>query len=294
MNTNKQNGHKFSQMIPGKETNMVYLSEKLQSDERCIKTSMALLEVLDQHSVKYQFLKATKDIWCRDYMPIQIEKNKFVQFRYEPSYLKDDLELQSDTIEVCKANRIEPKFSKINLDGGNVVNWSDRAIISDRVFTENPEYSSKTKLITELEKLLEVEIIVIPQINSEMTGHADGLVRFVDRNTLLGNDREQEYKYWKNGINKVLKENGLDYIDIPFLNHKEKKCSDHAIGCYVNYLEIGDLIVLPIFETKDNKDKEVYDKFQQIFPDRKVEIINYNEAGYFGGLLNCTTWTIKN
>jgi len=281
-------------MIPGKETNMVYLSEKLQSDERCIKTSMALLEVLDQHSVKYQFLKATKDIWCRDYMPIQIEKNKFVQFRYEPSYLKDDLELQSDTIEVCKANRIEPKFSKINLDGGNVVNWSDRAIISDRVFTENPEYSSKTKLITELEKLLEVEIIVIPQINSEMTGHADGLVRFVDRNTLLGNDREQEYKYWKNGINKVLKENGLDYIDIPFLNHKEKKCSDHAIGCYVNYLEIGDLIVLPIFETKDNKDKEVYDKFQQIFPDRKVEIINYNEAGYFGGLLNCTTWTIKN
>lgn len=294
MNTNKQNGHKFSQMIPGKEINMVYLSEKLQSDERCIKTSMALLEVLDQHSVKYQFLKATKDIWCRDYMPIQIEKNKFVQFRYEPSYLKDDLELQSDTIEVCKANRIEPKFSKINLDGGNVVNWSDRAIISDRVFTENPEYSSKTKLITELEKLLEVEIIVIPQINSEMTGHADGLVRFVDRNTLLGNDREQEYKYWKNGINKVLKENGLDYIDIPFLNHKEKKCSDHAIGCYVNYLEIGDLIVLPIFETKDNKDKEVYDKFQQIFPDRKVEIINYNEAGYFGGLLNCTTWTIKN
>ena len=226
-------------------------------------------------------------------MTIQIEKGKFVQFRYEPSYLKDELELQSDPKEVCKANNIDPIFSKINLDGGNVVNWSDRAIISDRVFDENPEYSNKNKLIAEIEKLLEVEIIVIPQIKSDMTGHADGMVRFVDRNTVLGNDREQEFKYWKNGINKILKEKGIDYIDIPFLEHKEKKYPYHAIGCYVNYLEVQDLIVLPIFETEKNKDQEVYDRFRQIFPDRKIETINYNEIGLHGGLLNCTTWTIK-
>ena len=226
-------------------------------------------------------------------MPIQIDKEKFVQFRYEPSYLKDDLELQSDPKEVCKANNIKPQFSKINLDGGNVVNWSDRAIITDRVFDENPEYLSKNKLIAEIEKLLEVEIIVIPQIKSDMTGHADGMVRFVDRNTLLGNNREQEYKYWKNGINKILKEKGIEYIDIPFLDHKEKNYPDHAIGCYVNYLEVENLIVIPIFETEKNKDQEVYDKFKEIFPNRKIETINYNEIGFFGGLLNCTTWTIK-
>ena len=226
-------------------------------------------------------------------MPIQIEKGKFVQFRYEPSYLKDDLKLQSDPKEVCKANNITPhKFSRINLDGGNVVNWSDRAIITDRIFDENPEYSSKNKLIAEIEKRLEVEIIVIPQIKSDMTGHADGMVRFIDRNTVLGNDREKEFKYWKNGINKILKEKGIEYIDIPFLNHKEKKHPDHAIGCYVNYLEVQDLIVLPIFETENNKDQEVNDMFREIFPDRKIETINYNEIGLHGGLLNCTTWTI--
>jgi len=210
-------------MITGKETNTVYFSEKLNSDKRFTKTCNALVRLLNKHGIRCDFLKATKDVWCRDYMPIQIEKDKFVQFRYEPSYLKDDLELQSDPKEVCKANSIELKYSsKINLDGGNVVNWSDRAIISNRVFDENPEYSSKTKLISEIEKLLEVEIIVIPQIKSDMTGHADGMVRFVDRNTVLGNDREQEYKYWKNGINKILKEQGINYIDIPFLEHKEK------------------------------------------------------------------------
>ena len=31
-----------------------------------------------------------------------------------------------------------------------------------------------------------------------------------------------------------------------------------------------------------------------ILTDRIIETINYNEVGYYGGLLNCTTWTIKN
>lgn len=280
-------------MIPGKETNKVYLSERLFSDEPFTETCNTLIALLKKHDIRHDFLKATKDIWCRDYMPIQIDKGKFVQFRYEPSYLKDDPELQSDPKEVCKANNIEPQFSKINLDGGNIVNWSDRAIITDRVFDENPEYTSKSKLISKIEKLLEIEIIVIPQIKSDMTGHADGLVRFVDLNTLVGNDREQEYKYWKKGMNKILKENGLDYIDIPFLKHKEKKYPDHAIGCYVNYLEVQDLIILPIFATENNKDNEVYDMFRQLFPDRKIDTINFNSVGLYGGLLNCTTWTIK-
>lgn len=280
-------------MFPGKETDTVYLSEKLHSDKRFTKTCKALIELLGKNGIKHEFLKATKDIWCRDYMPIQIEKSKFVQFRYEPSYLKDDLELQSDPKEVCKVNNIEPQFSNINLDGGNVVNWSDRAIITDRVFDENPEYKSKTKLISEIERLLGVEIIVIPQINSDLTGHADGMVRFIDRTTVLGNERDKEYKYFKRGINKVLKEKGIEYIDIPFLQHKEKKFPDHAIGCYVNYLEVENLIVLPIFETEKNKDQEVYDRFKQIFPNRTVETINYNDIGLHGGILNCTTWTIK-
>ena len=280
-------------MITGKETNTVYFSEKLRSDERFTKTCNTLTTLLEKHSIKYGFLKATKDIWCRDYMPIQTDKGKFIQFHYEPSYLKDEPEFQTDPKEVCKANNINPLFSRINLDGGNVVNWSDRAIITDRVFDENPDYSSKVKLISEIEKLLEVEIIVIPQIKSDLTGHADGMVRFVDRNTVLGNDREKEYKYWKIGINKILKENGIDYIDIPFLEQKEKNYPDHAIGCYINYLEVENLIVIPIFETEKNRDQEVYDKFRVIFPERKIETINYNKIGFYGGLLNCTTWTVN-
>jgi agmatine deiminase len=280
-------------VIPAKETNKVYFSEILSTDPRFSSTCQSLIDILEKHSVSYDFLKATKDIWCRDYMPIQLAKDRFVQFRYEPSYLRNELVNQSIPHEVCKANHINPKISNINLDGGNVVNWSDRAIISDRIFDENPEYSDKRKLLAEIEQLLEAEVIIIPQIKSDFTGHADGMVRFVDQNTVLGNHREQEYAYWKKGMNKILKEKEIEYIDIPFLEYKDKNHPDHAIGCYVNYLEVGNLIVLPIFEIPGNKDQEVYDLFKHIFPDRNIETINYNAIGLFGGLLNCTTWTTK-
>jgi agmatine deiminase len=91
----------------------------------------------------------------------------------------------------------------------------------------------------------------------------------------------------------VLKEHRIDYVDIPFLDHKEKNYPNHAIGCYVNHLEVNNLIVFPIFETTKNKDQEVLEMFRQIFPGRKIETLYYHSVGLFGGLLNCSTWTIE-
>ena len=61
----------------------------------------------------------------------------------------------------------------------------------------------------------------------------------------------------------------------------------------MNYLEIGKLVVLPVFEVPGNKDAEALERFRQIFPDRIIETINYNEIGLEGGLLNCTTWIMN-
>ena len=199
-------------MITGKEQNTVYFSSLLQTDPRFSYSYQRLINILDKHQIKYKNLNSTKDIWCRDYMPVQIDLDRFVQFRYELSYLLEDLDHQSDPRIVCKENKLSPQFSDINLDGGNIVNWSDRAIITDRVFDENLSYSSKIHLVSEIEKFLEVEVIIIPQINIDYTGHADGMVRFVDRNTIIGNDREQKYNYWKKKMNKILQEHNIDYI----------------------------------------------------------------------------------
>lgn len=280
---------KISKSKVGEQT--VYMSDLLRTEfpDACER----LIKILDKHKVKYDFLKGTKDIWCRDYMPIQTESGKFVQFKYDPSYLKGNKEWEesrSDVKEVCRVNGIDARFSDINLDGGNVLICDRRAIISDRIFSENPDWN-KEELVSELSKLLECEIIIIPAQNGDMTGHADGMVRFVNRNTILGNRLADEYKYWRERMQKVIEKFGLEYIDVPFITDiKDPKHPYSAIGIYVNYLEVNNLIVLPVFGREE--DKQAVEIIQKAFPDKVVETINYDEVAQEGGLLNCTTWVV--
>ena len=279
---------------PARET--VYLSALLK--ERYPDTCGRLTALLEEYGIPCRFLQGTRDIWCRDYMPVQTASGKLVQFRYEPSYLKGKPEWEAsrtDPAEVCRANGITPdRTSDINLDGGNVLLCGDRAVISDRIFTENPN-RDRQQLLAELAGLLEAEIIVIPAQKTDMTGHADGMVRFINRDTLIGNDRAMEYKYWAQGIDAVLQRYRMHYEDVPFFyDYKDPKHPHHAIGIYVNYLQVGNLLVLPVFNVPGNKDAEALARIRALFPARTVVPFNCNDIALEGGLLNCITWTLRN
>ena len=269
----------------------VYMSSLLK--ERFPETCEKLLKILDKHNIKHKFLEGTKDIWCRDYMPVITESGQLIQFKYDPSYLKDTPEhvaSRSNVDEIHSKNGIKAKKSEINLDGGNVLICGGRAIISSKVFTENPGKSAE-EIKSELAELLGCEIIIIPIINTDFTGHADGMVRFVDRNTILGNNLAAEYKYWREGMQKVLVEHNLAYINVPFFEDKaHPKHRDSAIGVYVNYLEVNNLIVVPVFGHE--KDAEAVDVIRKAFPGKQIETIDYSDVALEGGLLNCTTWVL--
>ena len=229
-------------------------------------------------------------------MPVQTPGGKLIQFRYDPSYLRDSRysESRSDVKYVDKVNDINPTFSDINLDGGNVVMCGNKAIITDRIFSENPDWTKET-LLTELAKLLECEIIIIPAYRPEydFTGHADGMMRFIDSNTVLVNNLDQDFKYMKDAIIKALDKANLKYINFPWFEHKIKGNSDHVIGIYLNYLEVGNLIVMPVFGVPGNRDVEALAKLKKVFPNKIVETIDYNDVALAGGILNCTSWIIR-
>ena len=153
---------------------------------------------------------------------------------------------------------------------------------------------TRNELIDELGKLLECEIIIIKALYSaceDFTGHADGMVRFVNKSTILGNRLSDDYKYIQDDRRKIIKKYNLKYIDVPFFSTKDSKHRDSAIGIYVNYLEVNNLIVVPVFGREE--DKEAVDIIQKAFPDKVIETINYNEVAIEGGLLNCTTWVVR-
>lgn len=96
----------------------------------------------------------------------------------------------------------------------------------------------------------------------------------------------------KQGIVKALEKANLKYINFPWFEHKIEGNSDHAIGIYLNYLEVGNLIVMPVFGVPDNKDSEALAKLKEVFPNKIIETIDYNDVALAGGILNCTTWVI--
>ncbi|WP_266203369.1 agmatine deiminase family protein [Pontibacter kalidii] len=278
-------------MVTDRETNQVYFSELLATDGRYRDAWRSITAALDKHGVRYGLLKGTKDIWCRDYMPVQQSADSFIQFRYEPSYLSAHPHLKTDPAHVLQVYGLRAQHSDINLDGGNVLRWTDRVILTDRVFEENPALT-KARLHDQLENLFEAEVIIIPAIRSDMTGHADGLVRFYDRQTLICNRMADEYQYWQRGMRKVISQYGFDYVELPLFEYKEKQYPLSAIGCYVNYLEIGDLILVPVFDVPGNKDQEAIDTLAQVFSNRTIETVNINAVARQGGLLNCVTWNV--
>lgn len=279
------------------EGQTVYMSKLLM--ERHPQTCKNLLAILDKHHINYAFLKGTKDIWCRDYMPVQLESGKLIQFEYNPSYLRTKKweATRSDVDLIHEQNNIQAQSSNINLDGGNVLICDGRAILSDRIYDENPNYKNKKEeLRKRLAQLLECEVIIIPSLNKtiDFTGHADGMVRFVNRNTVLGIWYDDKYKKdWQKNMQKVLDTYNLAFTKMPFfepepnLNHP-----DSAIGVYVNYLEVNNIIVVPVFGRK-KEDDEAVAILQKAFPNKKIEKINYNDVALEGGLLNCTTWVVK-
>lgn len=275
-------------------TENVYFSALLP---KCYPVDSAnLFAALAEHGVHYDFLEGTKDIWVRDFMPIaktrQFQRQKCIYFKYEPSYLHDSLELRTDFARevfpyLQEKTRVgEYVASNINLDGGNVVISPDetKAIISDRVFRENADLNEKVLLCT-LDEVLEMEIIIIPSLLSDMTGHADGMVRFVDDCTVACNGPLSPYGL-ENKVKKALSHHGLDTVDFPY----KDSGGYSAVGCYLNFLETEQTIFLPIFGIAN--DEEAIRAAKCIFAKEIVPVLIPQIAAEGGGL-HCVSWQMN-
>ena len=266
---------------------MIYFSSILKTNTTYKTAADNLFAALDFFNIKYKFILNTKDIWVRDFMPVKTGSGKYISFRYEPSYLHDYPELRTDYHNdiSCAQGLSELTYSDINFDGGNVVYSpsKQKVIISDRVFSENPKYTTSV-LVKELEKLLEAQVIIIPSLSAkyDMTGHADGMVRFLDENAVLGN-RVSGGNTLEKRITSVLQNHAINMIEFPYFDSK----GISAEGCYLNYLETDTHIFLPIFKNKT--DTAAVDFATGVFSKTIVPVC-VSEIAKHGGALNCISW----
>ena len=226
-----------------------------------------LFTALAAHDVPYALLDGTRDIWVRDFMPVRTGSGKLVSFRYEPCYLKNDPVLRTDfRKDLAPQLGLPVTYSNINLDGGNVVFSPSGAhvLISDRVFSENPEYPSAAL------------------VKSDMTGHADGMARFLDDRTVLCN-RPLSSCGFEQQVKRAVQDCGLDAVDFPFV----PTGGVSAVGCYLNYLETERVVFLPVFGVE--QDAEAETSARQLFS-KEIVPVNIREIARQGGCLNCISW----
>jgi hypothetical protein len=126
--------------------------------ERFSNEAAKLVDILDKNNITYETQENTKDIWTRDYMPICLDDRTLVSYIYAPDYLKSDKYKNSRTKIEYEKNHMD-----IIMDGGNFVRYKNKAIMTEKVFKENPS-KSKDEIINIIKSNCKLdELIIIPK-----------------------------------------------------------------------------------------------------------------------------------
>ena len=254
-------------------TNFVYISDKLK--EFYPRTYSRLTKLFNEMDIKWGEIEGTKDIWIRDYMPIQISDDRFIVYNYNPDYLKDsgkDYLTDSHAIAGGILNHCNKEQYDITLDGGNIVTCAGHMVLTDKVFViflpwhcDNPQ-----------------------EPNADVYGHADGLVHWAGDNRVLMSNHRDLFPEEAEEIKYRLEAVGFEVIEMLFDVPNPNKDFNWA---YVNYLQVGNKIIVPTFGIPE--DKQALKYIREANPDCIVRGFRMRDIAKEGGALHCITWNIK-
>ena len=294
------------------DTNICYFSRKLLANSE----GLNIVGRIANSGVDVEILDGTRDIWCRDYMPVQIAEDTYVGYEYTPDYLDTPFNLayQTNPARICQTLGLDVRQTGIILDGGNVVKTSKGIIMVDKVFDENCHISKKT-LTGRLENYFGCEIIFLPWDKEEMYGHADGIVREISNGRVLMTNYHQYDRTYADKFMKILS----SHFDVDVLDYNVKRPCKYN-WCYINFLRIGNKVFIPQLTWEDysgpeqaacpqegncykgkkkwfhshiEEDDVALTQFRKLMPKCEIIPVSCPHIVEDGGALNCISWNIK-
>jgi agmatine deiminase len=257
-----------------------------------------LKQQLVSTNLQLKIINGTKDVWCRDYMPVQN-----VLFKYTPSYLvstksgRASISNQKEILENLEFTYTD--CTDVVLDGGAIEVFGKAALVSDRFLPIN----NRDKLIAKIKSVLDLnKLVIIPADPWDFTGHVDGLVRFIYSENLLINDYtelekeinkssryiQKKYYTWKRSFDAALSEAGFNVHPLASAFQENTKTSS-ASGIYLNFLLLNDYLIMPAFKDWEKENEEAALQLQQFYK-RKIIAIEADDIAEEGGVVNCVTW----
>ena len=247
------------------------------------------------------------DSWVRDIAPIfftEDKKIKSVNFKFN-GYGKY-LNFQKDNkVSEFISNylKIPSIFSDIVLEGGAITYDDNSNLFSTKnvIFNKNrKQILSKEKILNELKKLFKLKQIFLFDnglLDDDTDGHVDNLLCPIGKNKYLIADTNKFNSNY-NILNKNKKDliSFFDYtkqkfelISIPLPSNK-KINNKTLVSSYINFYFTSNKIILPKFNVKE--DYEVETIFKDLFPNKKIVMIETSNINYGGGNIHCITMNI--
>ena len=277
-------------MIQDSQCNRVFFSALLP--EKAPLAFAGLTQILNKYHVPWSLIESTKDIWCRDYMPLQVASQLFANYKYEPDYLINFKKYRptiTNTDNIIKELGLETDHSlkDIILDGGNIVKAGPYVILTAKIFEENPGYPID-HLIQKLESTLEAKPLFIPWDDTEMFGHSDGVCRDLGNGHLLMTNYAQYDAKMSKRFRRALEPYFKEIHELKFSPSKPHKYS----WAYINWIQTKQVLILPKFGIPE--DQEAFEQISALMPgyEGRIEMVDANDLIVEKGAFNCCSWTI--
>jgi len=279
-------------MIADSDTNVVFIADTLA--QRFPAVYRGLASILREHAIPLRTIPGSYDVWTRDYLPVQVAEDCFVQFRYAPDYLTGKYRrLRADgEVGPTLPWMGECRRSEVVLDGGNVVAWGDRAIVTDKVFRENP-VATRDCLIEALKADLGLaELIVVPREPFDPTGHSDGMACWLGERTVLVNDYSTVGEPFRRRIRSRFDQHKVELIELTYEPQPGGRGGmPTAAGNWINFLRVRDVLIVPTFGMRG--DVRALGILRDVHPGFVVEAVECRDLAEEGGSIHCVTWQAR-
>ena len=233
------------------------------------------------------------DIWMRDFTTINPLHP--VQFKYTWASVtqQESVEIQNSFKAFADKYKIERATSDMLLDGGNIVdNYSGKVIATTRFMEDNKLSALEAK--QQLMFLLAATKVAIIPPDEEILAHADGMVCWVEDNTLLVNDYSEDTAFRNTVLNELASSfPNTTIIEVPveFTKIKQAKGEliESACGVNLNATLTFNTLYVPVFGLPH--DDEVLEIIKQNTT-KKVIPINAEGVCGLGGSVRCLSWQL--
>ncbi|NNP67741.1 agmatine deiminase family protein [Acinetobacter sp. Ac_5812] len=234
-----------------------------------------------------------RDIWMRDFTTVNPMQP--VQFTYTWASMtqKQSKDVQKSFSQFADRYQIQRAKTDLMLDGGNLVDdYAGRVITTTRFMEDNELSYNEAK--QELKATLGAIEVAILEPDEEVLAHSDGMVSWVDKNTLLVNDYSKTPAF-RTTVMKELKASfpTAKIVEVPVEYKTNPKGQwegfESACGVNLNATVTHHNIYVPTFNMPHDQKALTIIKQNT---SKKVIPVNAESVCPMGGSVRCLTWQV--